>query len=49
MRSEAAMGQAVSAQGDALTLTNPMLGRAMGGALGLLDGLSGFLEQSVAR
>jgi hypothetical protein len=29
-------------------LTKPMLGLAVGGALGLLDGLSGFLEPSLA-
>jgi hypothetical protein len=31
-----------------LSLTKPMLGLAVGGALGLLDGLSGFLEPSLA-
>ncbi len=31
-----------------MSLTKPMLGLAVGGALGLLDGLSGFLEPSLA-
>jgi hypothetical protein len=31
-----------------LSLTKPMLGLAVGGALGLLDGLSGFFEPSLA-
>ena len=31
-----------------MTLTKPMLGLAVGGTLGLLDGLSGFLEPSLA-
>jgi hypothetical protein len=31
-----------------MTLTKPMLGLAVGGALGLLDGLSGFFEPSLA-
>ena len=31
-----------------MSLTKPMLGRAVGGTLGLLDGLSGFLEPSLA-
>jgi hypothetical protein len=30
-------------------LTKPMLGLAVGGALGLMDGLSGFLEPSLAQ
>ena len=35
-------------QGKAMSLTKPMLGLAVGGTLGLLDGLSGFLEPSLA-
>ncbi len=31
-----------------MSLTKPVLGLAVGGALGLLDGLSGFLEPSLA-
>lgn len=31
-----------------MSLTKPMLGLATGGTLGLLDGLSGFLEPSLA-
>src|ERR1043166_2028757 len=31
-----------------MRITKPMLGLAVGGALGLLDGLSGFLEPSLA-
>ena len=31
-----------------LSVTKPMLGLAVGGVLGLLDGLSGFLEPSLA-
>jgi hypothetical protein len=31
-----------------MNLTKPMLGLAVGGTLGLLDGLSGFLEPSLA-
>jgi len=33
---------------NAMSLTKPILGLAIGGALGLLDGLSGFLEPSLA-
>jgi hypothetical protein len=35
-------------QEEAMRLTKPMLGLAVGGVLGLLDGLSGFLEPSLA-
>jgi hypothetical protein len=35
-------------QGNAMSVTKPMLGLAVGGTLGLLDGLSGFLEPSIA-
>jgi len=31
-----------------MSLTKPVLGLAVGGVLGLLDGLSGFLEPSLA-
>ena len=31
-----------------MSITKPMLGLAVGGTLGLLDGLSGFLEPSLA-
>lgn len=34
-------------EGD-VSLTKPMLGLAVGGTLGLLDGLSGFFEPSLA-
>jgi hypothetical protein len=34
--------------GVSMSLTKPVLGLAVGGALGLLDGLSGFLEPSLA-
>src|SRR5258708_13125704 len=39
--------RALSEEG-AMSLTKPMLGLAVGGALGLLDGLSGFFEPSLA-
>ena len=58
MRSEAArkdtavtagaLKQTARKQGNAMSLTKPMLGLAVGGTLGLLDGLSGFLEPSLA-
>jgi hypothetical protein len=35
-------------EGITMTMTKPMLGLAVGGTLGLLDGLSGFLEPSLA-
>jgi hypothetical protein len=35
-------------QEKAMTLTKPMLGLTVGGTLGLLDGLSGFFEPSLA-
>ena len=40
--------QAPQSQGNAMSLTKPMLGLAVGGTLGLLDGLSGFFEPSLA-
>ena len=46
---EVASKQTAYTQGNAMTLTKPMLGLAVGGTLGLLDGLSGFLEPSLAR
>jgi len=36
------------ARGNAMSVTKPMLGLAVGGTLGLFDGLSGFLEPSLA-
>src|SRR6266849_9287048 len=33
---------------ETMSLTKPILGLALGGTLGLLDGLSGFLEPSLA-
>src|ERR1700722_13624733 len=33
---------------NAMSLTKPILGLAVGGTLGLMDGLSGFLEPSLA-
>jgi hypothetical protein len=45
---EAAPKPTARAHGDAMSLTKPMLGLAVGGTLGLLDGLSGFLEPSLA-
>jgi hypothetical protein len=45
---KAAMKQTARAQGNAMSLTKPMLGLAVGGTLGLLDGFSGFLEPSLA-
>jgi len=45
---ETAPKQTARAQGNAMSLTKPMLGLAVGGTLGLLDGLSGFLEPSLA-
>jgi hypothetical protein len=40
--------QTARTQGTAMSLTKPMLGLAVGGTLGLLDGLSGFLAPSLA-
>jgi hypothetical protein len=45
---EVALMQVARTQGDAMSLTKPILGLAVGGTLGLLDGLSGFLEPSLA-
>src|SRR5580693_10115585 len=45
---EVALMQVARTQGDAMSLTKPILGLAVGGTLGLLDGLSGFLAPSLA-
>jgi hypothetical protein len=45
---EVALKQTAQEQGITMSLTKPMLGLAVGGTLGLLDGLSGFLEPSLA-
>jgi hypothetical protein len=45
---DVALEKTARAQGNAMSLRKPMLGLAVGGALGLLDGLSGFLEPSLA-
>jgi hypothetical protein len=45
---EDALKQAARTRRNAMSLTKPMLGLAVGGSLGLLDGLSGFLEPSLA-
>jgi hypothetical protein len=44
----ASLKQTARVQGNAMNLTKPMLGLAVGGTLGLLDGLSGFLVPSLA-
>jgi hypothetical protein len=48
MRSDLFSDAPTLAQERAMRLTKPMLGLATGGTLGLLDGLSGFLEPSLA-
>jgi hypothetical protein len=45
---EVAPKQTAGLQRNVMSLTKPMLGLAVGGTLGLLDGLSGFLEPSLA-
>jgi hypothetical protein len=45
---EGTLKQTARTPGKAMSLTKPMLGLAVGGTLGLLDGLSGFLEPSLA-
>jgi hypothetical protein len=45
---EVVLDQTARTRGNAMSLTKPMLGLAVGGTLGLLDGLSGFLEPSLA-
>jgi hypothetical protein len=47
-RKESRLRKTVQEQGNAMSLTKPILGLAVGGTLGLLDGLSGFLEPSLA-
>src|SRR5580692_5173303 len=49
VRPEAVLRQAARAQGNTMNVSKPVLGLAVGGTLGLLDGLSGFLEPSLAR
>jgi hypothetical protein len=44
---EGALRETPRTQGKAMSLRKPMLGLAVGGTLGLLDGLSGFLEPSL--
>src|SRR5271154_4498842 len=48
MRSEIALKSGERAEENTMSLTKPMLGLAVGGTLGLLDGLSGFLVPSLA-
>jgi hypothetical protein len=48
MPRKVALNQTAQTQGNSMSLTKPMLGLAVGGTLGLLDGLSGFLEPSLA-
>lgn len=48
MPSEFVGDSSAPAKGEAMSLTKPMLGLALGGTLGLLDGLSGFFEPSLA-
>jgi hypothetical protein len=45
---EVTLKQTAQEQGTMMSLTKPMLGLAVGGTLGLLDGLSGFLAPSLA-
>src|SRR5580658_9796275 len=45
---EVVLRQTARTQGNTMSLTKPVLGLAVGGTLGLLDGLSGFLEPSLA-
>jgi hypothetical protein len=48
MPSESITDSLAPAQEKGMTLTKPMLGLVVGGTLGLLDGLSGFFEPSLA-
>jgi hypothetical protein len=48
MRSEFAGAPSGFVQDRAMSLRKPILGLALGGTLGLLDGLSGFFEPSLA-
>ena len=45
---EGVLKQAARTRRNAMSLSKPLLGLAVGGTLGLLDGLSGFLEPSLA-
>jgi hypothetical protein len=47
MRNEAAIDRSALSQEGTMSLSKPMLGLAVGGVLGLLDGLSGFFEPSL--
>src|SRR6267154_6004106 len=48
MRSEFTDDALARAQEGTMSLTKPVLGLTVGGVLGLLDGLSGFFEPSLA-
>src|SRR5260370_40077727 len=48
MQSSVLQDASAVARGNAMSVTKPMLGLAVGGTLGLFDGLSGFLEPSLA-
>jgi hypothetical protein len=48
MPSESVTDSLALSQEKGMTLTKPMLGLVVGGTLGLLDGLSGFFEPSLA-
>src|SRR6266849_4136291 len=48
MQSSVLQDASAVAPGNPMSVTKPMLGLAVGGTLGLLDGLSGFLEPSLA-
>ena len=45
---EVSLQHTAQEQGTTMSLTKPMLGLVVGGTLGLLDGLSGFLVPSLA-
>jgi hypothetical protein len=45
---DGAMEDRVAPGANVMSLTKPVLGLAIGGTLGLLDGLSGFFEPSLA-
>jgi hypothetical protein len=48
MLSEGVARASANSQEKVMSLTKPVLGLALGGTLGLLDGLSGFFEPSLA-
>src|SRR5882672_12845481 len=48
MRSDISAGWRALSLEEGMSLTKPMLGLAVGGVLGLLDGLSGFFEPTLA-